>query len=89
MDPIERAARALCKYGGHPENIKFEGGKMWESYVPEVHVVIEALRTPSPEMAFAGERLLGEERCHSIDESDMRDSWIVMIDALLGSQVSR
>jgi len=31
---LEAAARALCRYDGHPENIKFEGKPMWRSYLP-------------------------------------------------------
>ena len=88
MDPIERAARALCKHEGHAENIKFEGGKMWESYIPEVRIVIEALRKPSPEMTFAGEKLLADDRMHSVSRTDIRDSWIAMVDALLNKGVS-
>jgi len=30
---LERAARALCRHEGHPENIQFEGRPMWESYM--------------------------------------------------------
>lgn len=40
---IERAARALCRFQGHPENIKFEGRPMWESYIPEAKAELEAL----------------------------------------------
>lgn len=83
MEPIERAARALCAYEGHPENIKFEGGKMWESYVPAVRIVIQALRKPSLEMSRAGEKLLADDRKHSVSHTDMGDSWVVMVDALL------
>lgn len=40
--PRERAARALCRLDGHPENIKFEGAPMWQSYLPQVDAVLEA-----------------------------------------------
>lgn len=39
---IEAAAKALCRHEGHPEKIKFEGKPMWESYLPEARVAIEA-----------------------------------------------
>lgn len=46
MSPRERAARALCRLDGHPENIRFEGRPMWESYLPQVDAVLEAALTP-------------------------------------------
>lgn len=42
MNIRERAARALCRKAGHPENTTFEGGKMWESFLPEVDAVLKA-----------------------------------------------
>jgi hypothetical protein len=39
---IEAAARALCRLAGHPENTKFEGKPMWQSFVPEAKAAIEA-----------------------------------------------
>lgn len=43
MTRIERAARALCRFHNLPENTKFEGRPMWESYVPEVEAILSAL----------------------------------------------
>ncbi|MES3152933.1 hypothetical protein [Sphingomonas faeni] len=40
---IEHAARAMCRFHGLPENTKFEGRPMWESYVPEVKAIVAAL----------------------------------------------
>jgi hypothetical protein len=40
--PRERAARALCRFNGVPENTQFEGRPMWESFLPEVDTVLEA-----------------------------------------------
>ncbi len=37
----ERAARALCRFNGVPENTQFEGRPMWESFLPEVDAVLE------------------------------------------------
>lgn len=41
--PRELAARALCRKEGHPEDIQFEGAPMWQSYLPEVDTVLEAI----------------------------------------------
>jgi protoheme ferro-lyase len=41
--PLERACRALCRFHGLPEDTKFEGRPMWESYIPEARAVMEAL----------------------------------------------
>ena len=42
LSPRERAARALCRRAGNPENATFEGRPMWMSYIDEVNVVLEA-----------------------------------------------
>lgn len=39
----EVAARALCRFDGHPEEIKFEGRPMWESFLPQADAVLEAI----------------------------------------------
>ncbi|MDH7801314.1 MULTISPECIES: hypothetical protein [unclassified Rhizobium] len=41
--PRERAARALCRLSDVPENTKFDGRPMWESFLPEVDAVLEAV----------------------------------------------
>ena len=51
MKTIERAARALCKFDGHAENIRFEGAPMWLSYVPQVRALLESVRARAPEGA--------------------------------------
>lgn len=38
----ERAARALCARQGLPTDTMFEGKPMWQSFLPEVDVVLEA-----------------------------------------------
>lgn len=40
--PRERAARALCRLEGHPEDIPFERRPMWKSYLGHVDAVLEA-----------------------------------------------
>ena len=42
QNAIEAAARALCRQAGHPENIRFEGKPMWESFRPEAKAAVEA-----------------------------------------------
>jgi hypothetical protein len=41
---LERIARALCRSDGLPENITFEGRPMWQSFLPKMREVLEALR---------------------------------------------
>ncbi|GAA0317885.1 hypothetical protein GCM10009087_30330 [Sphingomonas oligophenolica] len=53
MKTIERAARALCKFDGHAENIRFEGGPMWQSYVPQVRALLVSVRATAPAGADA------------------------------------
>lgn len=57
MTRIERAARALCRFHKLPENTKFEGRPMWESYVDEAIAVITALDDePKPRNAIENKR---------------------------------
>jgi len=39
---IEAAARALFRTEGNPENTKFDGKPMWQSYLPQAKAAIEA-----------------------------------------------
>lgn len=48
MKTIERAARTLCKFDGHAENIRFEGAPMWRSYVPQVRALFDSVRAAAP-----------------------------------------
>ncbi|NEX47642.1 hypothetical protein [Pseudotabrizicola algicola] len=41
----ERAARALCRFAGNPEDIQFEGKPMWQHYLAEVDIVLGAVLT--------------------------------------------
>lgn len=40
--PRERAARALCRLAGNPEDARFERQPMWMSYLDEVDIVLRA-----------------------------------------------
>lgn len=42
QSPRERAARRLCRVAGNPEETRFEGRPMWQSYLPEVDEVLRA-----------------------------------------------
>lgn len=44
--PRERAARALCRMNRVPEDTKFEGRPMLESYMDEVDTVLKAALSP-------------------------------------------
>ncbi len=46
MTRVERAARALCRYDKLPEDIKFEGRPMWESYIGEAQAALAAVDEP-------------------------------------------
>lgn len=46
---VERAARALCAFAGNPENIRFEGKPMWQSYIAEAEAVLAAIDQGEPE----------------------------------------
>jgi len=51
----ERAARALCRLEGNPEDTMFEGRPMWESYLPQVDAVLEAALGPGALAAIRAE----------------------------------
>lgn len=40
MNPLERAARALCSLDGHPENATMDGKPLWQNYLPEARAAI-------------------------------------------------
>ncbi|MHA6641492.1 hypothetical protein [Mesorhizobium sp. A623] len=39
----EKAARALCTFYGHPENVLMNGRPMWMSYLAEAKAVLGAI----------------------------------------------
>lgn len=61
--PRERAARALCHLANNPEATKFEDKPMWQSYLPEVDLVLsEAISDQKIERRIAIEPLQVERR---------------------------
>ena len=85
MTPIERAARALCKLDGHSEDGARDDRPLWQSYVPQVRAVLEALHEPSARMAEAGATLIryvGTEESEEGYQSEAANVWRFMIDAM-------
>ncbi|MGF7152595.1 hypothetical protein [Novosphingobium gossypii] len=80
---LERMARALCTADGLPENTHFEGKPMWENFIPRARAALEAIRTPTMAMAKAGDKLLSDDRGHSLSALDLADAWELMVDAAL------
>ena len=85
MTLMERAARALCRFDEHPEDEEREGRPLWESYVPQVRAVLEAIHEPSLSMMEAGAEVV---KYVSPDEAargyqgDAANVWRFMIDAM-------
>ena len=73
---LELAARALCSLEGNPEDIAFEGGRMWESYVPQARAVLAVLREPTDVMMTAA-----TTKGREIGYTDVVGVWRAMIDA--------
>ena len=73
---LERAARALCRHAGNPENTQFEGNPMWQSYVPEAAAVLAAIRDPDMEMISAA-----ADKATEIGTEDFAGIYRAMIDA--------
>lgn len=85
MSPIERAARALSKLDGHPDDGEHEGKPLWRSYLPQVRTVLEAIHEPSLRMMEAGAtiiRYVGPEETPSGYQGDAANTWRFMIDAM-------
>jgi hypothetical protein len=55
MTRVERAAPALCRCDKLPENIKFEGRPMWESYIGEAQAALAAVEEPEDGKDTCGE----------------------------------
>ena len=79
MTPIERAARALCKLEGNPENTKFEGKPMWQSYLQQALAVIEAIREPSAPMMT----MVHADGNWSCDAEEIGAAYTAVINAIL------
>lgn len=76
MDMIERVARKMCAIDGHPQDIRYEGKAMWESYASEARTIIMTMREPTETMEQAWAR-------NSPGGSSAQQDWKAMIDAAL------
>lgn len=84
-DPIERAARALARTSGTGEVSR------WQTYVPLVRTVLEALESPTAKMIDAGnEAMRGAWAARGLSapavagDAAVAAAWEAMIDRLLG-----
>lgn len=85
MTLMEKAARALCRLDGKPENATLKGAPMWKSYLPQALAVVETLREPSLRMAEAGVEIIRHVGPNESEESYQNDAaniWRFMIDAI-------
>lgn len=84
MNPIERAARALCELEGNPPGATMDGKPLWQDYVPEVRAVLAAIREPSEHAVEGGStrfRGIGLQTREAVTQA-----WGTMIDALLAEE---
>lgn len=79
MNPLERAARALCELDGHPPGATMDGKPLWQDYLPEVRAVLAAVREPSEAMVNA----TPADRNRPIYPEDI---WQAMIDAIMAER---
>jgi hypothetical protein len=85
MEPFERAARALSRLDGHPENADHGGLPIWKNYLPNVRVVLEALYELNRAMREGGGEILRAsfpDRSSTAAEDDAANIWRMMIDTL-------
>lgn len=82
-DPIERAAKALAKASGC--------SAAWQTYVPTVRIVIEALDEPTGTMVDVGNQAMrgawiarGQLAPPIAGDAAVIAAWEAMIDRLLG-----
>jgi hypothetical protein len=85
IDPIERAARALCACDGHdPDGASVSscGDPYWMFYRSKACAVIAAIREPSEGIVKAGQKA-AVVALHRDGGYRMQDIWTAQIDALL------
>ncbi|MDR5655486.1 hypothetical protein [Ruixingdingia sedimenti] len=44
--PLELAARALCRTKGLPEDMRFQGAKMWQAHLGDAMAILQAALPP-------------------------------------------
>jgi hypothetical protein len=76
MDMIERVARKMCGIDGLPQDTRYEGKAMWESYASEARTIVMTMREPTEAMKQAW-------ASNSPGGSNAQLDWTAMIDAAL------
>lgn len=85
MNPIEKAARSLCRLQGENEEDASTDGPRWTAYLPQVRTVLDAVHEPSPSMQEAGSEIIrhvGAEESDLGHQSDAANVWRFMMDRL-------
>ena len=81
---LERAARALCTFEGHSEDILFNGRPRWESYIPAMHILLDTLSEPDDMMKEAGAVIIKaslDGQSENAREEDAANVWRYMAGA--------
>lgn len=83
--PLELAARALCRLDGYAENATMEGKELWRDYLREARTVLAAIREPTDEIVDAGyaSAMPGETGKRELFP---RSVWEAMIDEALAQE---
>jgi hypothetical protein len=82
---IESAARALCRLDGRSEDEELAGKPRWQSYLPQVRAVLDAIHEPSLQMAEAGAEVIryaNPEEAALGFPGDAANVWRFMMDAI-------
>ena len=83
MEPLERAARALCELAGNPPGAAMGGKPLWMDYLPEVRAVIKAIREPSDGVISSAAHLFEGAVRPTLEGDEAKKAWRLMIDAVL------
>lgn len=84
--PLERAARALCRAQGLPEDYTGQGtcgDPSWKFKVEQARAVIMAIREPSEAMLAATRKFAQASEAHAYTDMRAKSEWRAMIDATL------
>lgn len=85
MNPIEQAARKLCRLQGEDDEDISSGAARWTAYLPHVRAVVDALHEPSLSMKEAGSEIIRYVAAEESDlayQSDAANVWRFMVDDL-------
>lgn len=85
MNPVEKAARSVCRLEGELEDDVSVSAPRCAAYLLQVKVVLEALHEPNASIKKAGSEIIrhvGSEESDLGYQSDAANVWRFMIDAL-------